>query len=190
MTNLSLRNRLLIAATLTLVAFLGLAGVALDRAFTTSARETVKDQLKTQINALLTVVEVDSTGMLQVPEQLPESRLTSPNSGLYAVILDGTGSILWRSASSIGIELDYVQVSGPGQESFFQARSQFGEAFYYSFGVTWETETGKEVELTFAMINDNRAYRQIVRSHRNELFFWLGTTGLLLLLMHLGYLIY
>jgi two-component system sensor histidine kinase PhoQ len=182
-SNLSLRNRLLIAATLTLVAFLGLAGVALDRAFTTSARETVKDQLKTQINTLLTVVEVDDGGMLVVPDRLPESRLTSPNSGLYAVILDGDGEVLWRSNSSIGIELEFLQVAEPGQESFFQVRGQFDNSFYYSFGITWEIETGKEVELTFAMINESRAYEQIVRSHRNELFFWLGITGVLLLLM-------
>ena len=113
MTNISLRNRLLLAATLTLIAFLGLAGVALDRAFVTSARETVRDQLKTQINALLTVTEVNRYGELVVPDQLPESRLASPNSGLYAAILDGEGRVLWRSKSSIGIELEYLETSDP-----------------------------------------------------------------------------
>ena len=113
-------------------------GVALDRAFQANAKVSVKNQLKTQISALLTVLEIDSEGNLSIPERMPENRLTSPNSGLYAVILDEQGRIIWRSRSSIGIPLDYLQVAQPGRESF-----------YYSFEITWEVGLAKEVALTW-----------------------------------------
>jgi len=88
-----------LSATFTLVAFLGLAGIALDKSFVSSAKLTVKNQLKTQVNALLTVMEIDQRGNLVMPERMPEPRLSSPNSGLYAVIIDNHGN-LFRSVAS------------------------------------------------------------------------------------------
>lgn len=183
MSTLSLRKRLLIAATFTLIAFLGLAGVALDRAYQSSAKVAVKNQLKTQINALLTVLEIDEAGKLILPDRMPESRLTSPNSGLYAVILDGNGELVWRSKSSLGMSFDELEIAAPGQEKFFQISDELNAPFYYSFGITWELDLDKEIELTLAMVNESRNYIQIIRSHRKELVFWLGMAGVLLLLM-------
>ena len=183
MSTLSLRKRLLIAATFTLVAFLGLAGVALDRAFVSSAKITVKEQLKTQINALLTVVEIGDQGELIVPDTMPESRLASPNSGLYAVIMDRYGDIIWRSHSSLGISTEYFSITSPGQENFYQVTDEDDSPFYYSFGIAWEIDIGKEIELTLAILNESTHFIQVIRKHRNELIFWLGMAGLLLLLM-------
>ena len=100
-----MRKRLLVAATLTLISFLGLAGVALDRAFVSSTRVTVKNQLKSQVNALLTLMDINASGDLVFPESMPETRLISPNSGLYAFILNHQGEVIWRSSSSVGIRL-------------------------------------------------------------------------------------
>jgi two-component system sensor histidine kinase PhoQ len=183
LSTLSLRKRLLFAATFTLVAFLGLAGIALDRAFIASAQVSLKNQLKTQINALLTVLEIDEQGELIIPDRMPDSRLTSPSSGLYAIILDQAGDIIWRSKSSVGIPLENLQVAQPGQELFFQFTEKLNSPFYYSFGITWEVDPEKEVELTLAMINDSQNYIQFIQSHRKELVFWLGMAGILLLLM-------
>jgi len=71
---LSLRKRLLIAAAILLVTFLGLAGFALDRAFISSAEVSLKNQLRTQTFALLSVLEVDAEGNIILPAQLPEAR--------------------------------------------------------------------------------------------------------------------
>jgi two-component system sensor histidine kinase PhoQ len=178
LSTLSLRKRLLFAATFTLVAFLGLAGIALDRAFIASAQVSLKNQLKTQINALLTVLEIDEQGELIIPDRMPDSRLTSPSSGLYAIILDQAGDIIWRSKSSVGIPLENLQVAQPGQELFFQFTEKLNSPFYYSFGITWEVDPEKEVELTLAMINDSQNYIQFIQSHRKELVFWLGMAGI------------
>ncbi len=183
MSTLSLRNRLLFAATFTLISFLGLAGIALDRAFIASTKVSVKNQLKTQINALLTVLEIDDEGALIIPDRMPESRLTSPNSGLYAVIMDEGGQKIWRSESSVGIPLNNLQTAQPGRETFYQLANSLDSPFYYSFGITWEVDPDKDVELTLAIINESQNYIQVILSHRKELVFWLGMAGVLLLLM-------
>ncbi len=183
MSTFSLRKRLLVGATFMLIAFLGLAGVALDRAFILSSKSTVKNQLKTQVNALLTVLEIDENGQLIFPERMPETRLTSPNSGLYAIILDEVGGVIWRSQSSVGISLDYLEVAEPGRELFFQINDRIDSPFYYSFGITWEIDLDREVQLSLIMITESRNYLQFIRSHRQELVFWLGMAGLLLLIM-------
>ncbi len=183
MSTSSLRTRLLVSATFTLVAFLGLAGIALDKSFVSSAKLTVKNQLKTQVNALLTVMEIDQRGNLIMPERMPEPRLSSPNSGLYAVIIDSHGNVLWRSNSSLGLRLDSLVIAKPGSEIFVQVGGKLDSPFYYSFGVNWELELNRSIHLSLVMLNESRNYRQTIRSYRKDLFFWLGMAGLLLLAM-------
>lgn len=183
MSTLSLSNRLLLAATFTLIAFLGLAGVALDRAFIASAGVTVKNQLKTQVHALLKVLEIDDTGSLIIPDSVLETRLTMPNSKLYSAILDSRGKILWRSKSSVGIELNRLETAAPGKETFSQVGESLSSPFYYSFGASWGVDLDRYVDLTLVMINESENYIQTISSYRRELVFWLGTAGILLLIM-------
>ena len=168
------------ATTFTLVVFLGLAGMALDRAFVSSAEITQKNQLRAQVNSLLTIIEILADGTLVVPQRMAEARLLSPNSGLYAVILNDRGEILWRSVSSLGINLDSIKGAVPGTKSFFQLGDTLDSPFYYSFGVTWVLSANREVSISMVMINESRNFVQIIQSYRRELVFWLGMAGILL----------
>jgi len=179
----SLRKRLLVAATLTLIAFLGLAGVALDRAFVSSTRVTVKNQLKSQVNALLTLMNIDENGFLVFPENMPETRLISPNSGLYAFILNHEGDVIWRSGSSVGILTDQIVPISPGVESFYQVDGKLEAPFHYGFGIAWEYDIGRFQQLSLVMVAESDSFVQAISSHRNVLAFWLGTAGLFLLIM-------
>ena len=187
MSTLSLKNRLLISAAFTLIAFLGLAGFALEQAFIPSAKGIVKEHLRAQRNALLTLVSIPSKDVFSVQESLPESRLTLPNSGLYAVILDHSGNIIWRSRSSVGINLDIFETTATGMENFYQVSDDPGSPFYYSYGVEWEysPQTQETLAFTLGILHESREYRELIRSHRNELIFWLGLAGTLLLVMQL-----
>ncbi|MCY3768873.1 MAG: ATP-binding protein [Gammaproteobacteria bacterium] len=187
MSTLSLKNRLLISAVFTLIAFLGLAGFALEQAFIPSAKGIVKEHLRAQRNALLTMVSIPSKDVFSVQESLPESRLTLPNSGLYAVILDQAGNIIWRSRSSVGIALDIFGTTATGRENFYQVSDDPGSPFYYSYGVEWEysPDTQDTLAFTLGILHESREYRELIRSHRNELIFWLGLAGTLLLVMQL-----
>ena len=77
---LSLNARLIVSASVVLAAFLGLAGVALDRAFAESALARVNDRLQSRIYALIAAAEPEN-GALALPEGLPEPRLSVPQSG-------------------------------------------------------------------------------------------------------------
>ncbi len=185
MNTLSLRKRLFIAAALILVTFLGLAGFALDRAFISSAEVSLKNQLRTQTFALLSVLEVNAEGEIVLPAQLPEARLLVPNSGLYAVIVDHKNNTSWQSPSSIGIDLNDLEKEIQGSESFYRDGSSLDSPFRYSFSISWETEDNNEYEFTLVLIEASQHFAAFVDEHRGKIILWLGMVGAFLLSMQM-----
>ncbi len=185
MSTLSLRKRLLLAATIILITFLGLAGVALDRAFISSARVSLKNQLRTQTFALLSVLEVDPGGGVLLPKQLPEARLLIPNSGLIAVILDQSGKSIWQSDSALGVNVTGLSKELRGSESFVQEQDALSSPFRYSFSISWETEDNIEHEFTLVMIESSDHFMAFVSEHRRKIILWLGLAGVFLLIMQM-----
>ena len=141
---MSLRRRLLLAAAIILVTFLGLAGFALDRAFISSAEVSLRNQLRTQTFALLSVLEVDTGGGIVLPDLLPEARLMVPNSGLYSFIINGQEQLVWQSGSSLGVEVPPMDAETRGSETFLQVGDSLSSPFRYSFSISWETEDSIE----------------------------------------------
>ena len=84
----SLRSRLLVAASVVLVAFLGLTGLTLDSAFRDSALTAVQSRLQAQVYMLLGAANLDAFNRLTFPQALPEARFSMPDSGLYADVMD------------------------------------------------------------------------------------------------------
>ena len=95
----SLRWRLLLAAALVLLLFMGLTGWALDSAYQHSARQALQDRLEARLYALMAVAELDQRGALKMPVSLQDERFNLPGSGLYAQILDGKNQVGWQSRS-------------------------------------------------------------------------------------------
>ena len=168
-------------ATFLLVTFLGVVGFALERAFVSPARETIKNQLKTDVYTLLRIFDFADDGTLVVPEGMPArlSGLSSLNSQLYAFIVDSEGEILWRSRSSVGINPGELPVVASGEEDF----SRVGEAFRYSYGVEWGAGRDRHIDLTWVMLDRSDYYRKTIQLYRKELFLWLGLAAVILLIM-------
>src|SRR5688500_20160610 len=80
----SLQARQLLAASLGLLAFLALAGYALDRAFVDVAGEVQRDRLKSYASAYAGDIDFLRNGEIYVPETPPDERFERPGSGLYA----------------------------------------------------------------------------------------------------------
>ena len=141
---LSLNARLVVSASVALVAFLSLAGWTLDRAFRDSALSAARDRLTGQVYLLLGAAELDSSGALFVPEVLPEARFASPASGLYGEVLTQTGDVVWRSPSMVSERIDERVAGEPGEMVFSQTRSTTGTPLLtVGFGVLWETERAR-----------------------------------------------
>lgn len=183
MKRLSLRRRLLIAAAFILLTFLGLAGIALDRAFISSAELSQRTQLRTQTFALLSVLEVDTDGSIVMPRLLPEARLMVPNSGLHALIIDDQNRQVWQSGSALGVESGSYENQPPGTERFFQQGDSLDSPFQYSFSISWETERGETHAFTLVLIEAGKLFPNIVSEHRSKIVIWLGLAAFFLLIM-------
>ena len=82
----SLRARQLLAASLALVAFLALAGWALDRAFVDTAEDNLRQRLKSYALYYTDKVEFGRNGTLIPPYNTPDPRIDMPDSGKYAQV--------------------------------------------------------------------------------------------------------
>lgn len=181
--NLSLRGRLLLAATVVLIAFLGLAGYALDRAFRSSALTALESELQAQIYALLAATEVDRAGRIVLPDALPESRLMTTGSGLYAVVLDAGGAVQWRSPSAVGNDLAGFLPAAPGKSVFRRVAAKPDPVFAFSFGVSWETAPDSALLLTYVIAAEQAGLARQQAAFRRTLALWLGAAALVLLLV-------
>ena len=113
---LSLQARQMLAASLALVAFLGLTGYALDRAFVDTAQNALRERLADLANGYLSGSELDRSRAFISPETPPDIRFMIPGSGLYASVR-GDG-LRWESASSLGRSLPPVAFLEPGERRF------------------------------------------------------------------------
>lgn len=180
-STLSLNARLVVSASVVLVAFLGLAGWTLDRAFRDSALSAARDRLQGQVYLLLGAADLDASGRLFVPEGLPEARFASPASGLYGEILNEKGDVVWRSPSMVSESFAHPIAENRGRLVFIQTRSTAGTPlFVVDFGVVWETDAGQERDFSVRVAETRDAFDAQVVSFRHSLWGWFLAAGLVL----------
>src|SRR5512141_10146 len=112
----SLQSRQLLAASIGLVAFLALAGFALDRAFVDVAGQGLRDRLKAYAFTYAGGIEFARDGSLIPPEVPPDGRFDRPGSGLYADVQLPNGR--WISGSARGPQLPRGEVLAGREEVF------------------------------------------------------------------------
>jgi len=182
--NRSLHSRLLLAASAALLAFLGLAGLALDAAFRNRTEVAVEDRLQGQVRSLLVAADLDEGGSLRMAEEPPEHRFRQIGSGLYARITDAGGRQVWESPSLLDKSLSAGRPLMPGQSSF-ESVDMPGErpVFLYRFGVAWETMEGGVANFQFSAAEDTRRYDNETGAFRRTLWVWLGGATVVLLVV-------
>ncbi|WP_237700443.1 ATP-binding protein [Methylophaga thiooxydans] len=180
--NLSLSTRLLIAVSLVLTAFLGLSAISLNNAFESSAESEQKKRLKNYIYTLLTAAELNEQGELIMSNDLAEPKFSIPNSGLYAQITNER-KIIWQSPSALGHFLVLPFNPGPSQEHYAVVDMDAGITLQnLAFGIVWETDTGEEIDYTINVAEDMSTLREQTAGFQRSLWYWLGGTGLMLLI--------
>jgi two-component system sensor histidine kinase PhoQ len=182
-TQLSIHQRLLLAASLVLTAFLGLTGLALDKAFRSSAEEALQARLYSSVYALLAAAEEGEEGVLKMPPVLTDPRFNRPGSGLYAHVEGTQTGYRWQSGSSVGEELDLVRTMAAGESSIERESLQSGESVMsLNYGVVWEDFNGRELGYTLMVAEDLSPHLEQISAFRNTLMLWLGGAAVLLLL--------
>jgi len=173
----SLRSRLLVAAMVVLVFFLGLMGLVLDDAFRRSAEESVREKLILQVYGLLSLTE-DESGTLSLPEAMQEPLFNSLGSGLYGFVLRDDASELWRSISALDVnvagEISRLVVANreTGQPQFGKLGLGGHLVYYLIYRVNW---LGAEHAgyFQYVIIEDSSGVDASLASYRNSLWGWL-----------------
>jgi len=187
----SLRARQLLAASLALLAFLALAGYALDRAFVDTAEDNLRQRLKSYALYYTDKVEFGRNGTLIPPYNTPDPRFDMPDSGMYAqVVLQGVPP--WGSNSTLGPELPVPRMLGALEESFEgplpirRADGSESEAYRYGVGYAWPaTHQHAEIPYSIYIFEDAQALSAQIRVFRGSLWVYLGGAGVILLLLQM-----
>jgi two-component system sensor histidine kinase PhoQ len=187
----SLQARQLLAASLGLVAFLALAGYALDAAFADTARANLRERLKNYATAYAGGIDFTRDRSLYIRELPPDPRFDVPGSGLYLQVVMPGGH--GNSMSAEGPILPEVsgRMLAPRQEVFegplpiTDIDGTSGEVYRYGLGLVWGGDGMPESEFpyTIYVMEDSRALGAQLRVFRNAVWFWLGVTGLILLML-------
>lgn len=178
---ISLNRRLLLASGVTLIVFLGLTGMVLDRAFRASAQEAVRDRLQAHVYALLAAADRDAAGTLRVPADLPEARFSTAGAGLYARVLDGRGQVVWHSPSTLGVQPAFAPPGEPGELVFERLQAQGEHYFGAGLVVVWESPGEGAARYAFQVSEDLSAYQRQVDGFRRSLWGWFAGVALVLL---------
>lgn len=188
---LSLHARQLIAASLGLVAFLGLTGIALDKAFQNSLINNLQERMERYAEVYWADVDLDDQGRI-IDEQMnssPDARFENFRSGLYAQI-QGTRTG-WQSDSVKFFSLPALPLGRLGQAPEFSGPVSLaiGEdssinAFQYTATSSFDSARGPVV-LSLRIFEDEREILRQIVEFRKSLWIYLVVAGLLLVLVQI-----
>jgi two-component system sensor histidine kinase PhoQ len=172
----SIRSRLLIGASLVLLAFMAIAGYAVQRAHADSVRSAHFARLQSSVYLLLAGAELNADGTLAMPPELPEPRLSLPGSGLYARVSNIDRKEEWRSSSTVGQTLAFPEAGAVGEWRF----DEQGRFLFASYTVKWSIGS-HDARLALAVLEDRRDLDRELGAFKRTLSFWLGGASALLL---------
>ncbi len=178
----SLSARLLISVFILLLFFFGATIIALDIAFRNVGEKAREDILDGQLMALLAAAELNFAGELEMPLSLRESRFGNLGSGLYADLQDSDGIHVWRSRSSLGLELPHGPVPDAGAQEFSRLVMDDGTPLLtLSLAVEWELPDGELKPYIFYVAESLDSFNAQVARFRRQLFTWFAAIALILL---------
>ncbi|MDH4109433.1 MAG: ATP-binding protein [Gammaproteobacteria bacterium] len=179
----SLSARLLLSVSLLLLVFFGATIVVLDVAFREAGERSQEDILDGQLMALLAAAEPDDGGELVMPPDLPEPRLGTIGSGLYAELGAQGSAPVWRSRSSLGLHVPFPAAPQPGNHVFSRIQLADGTPLMaLSLSVEWELPSGEFRPYTFNVAESLDSFNAQVAAFRRQLFGWFAAVALIMLL--------
>jgi two-component system sensor histidine kinase PhoQ len=183
-----LRARQLLAASIGLVAFLFLAGYALDKAFVSTAEQNLRHRLKGYAMSYANKVEFARDGSLIPPELPVDPRFTQPGSGLYAEVR--LPNARWGSDSTLGPGMQEVPMLAPLQEVFTgpvpitQVDGSEGSVYRFGLGTVYANR-GPDAEFPYSIYvsEDSKVLSSQLRTFRGALWVYLTAAGIFMLLL-------
>src|SRR5690606_38463154 len=101
----SLRARVLLWVSVALIALFALTVAALDVTFRQTTDSARRDLLEVQLLGLAAFAEPTADGALTLPAEAISPQFSLADSGLYGMLWDEEGKVLWRSLSLVDRDL-------------------------------------------------------------------------------------
>jgi len=189
----SLRARQLLAASGGLLAFMTLASWALTAVFADIARANLRERLKNYTLAYVGSIDFTRDRSLYIREQPPDPRFDIPGSGLYLQVVMPHNFVNSLSAEGPVLPNPRDLMLDPHQEVFegpltmIQLDGNPGQAYRYGLGLVWGGVGGVEAEFpyTIYVLEDAKVLGSQLREFQQAVWFWLGISGVVLLLMQI-----
>lgn len=181
---LSLAARAALATGFALAAFLGLTGLAQNKANYASELSAMHDRLHNYAIAYITGTDITRGGKVTTPDSQPSPDFSRPGSGLYAIIV-GNDGYRWTSSSALGRDFDFVRMLAPGETGFEPVETRSGKLYVFSYGVSLDSTDKRSVPLTFAVAQTEDQFERQVATYRRTQFLWLAMLGMMLMLLQL-----
>lgn len=179
----SLSSRLLLAVSLLLLVFFGATIVVLDSAFREAGVEAERNLLDGQLIALLAAADTTPGGELAMPVAMPEPRLETIGSGLYAELRQSGSKVVWRSPSSLGLDIPFGSAPPPGPPQFRELALADGTPLMsLAISVQWELADGELAPYSFHVANSLDSFNAQLAAFRRQLFSWFAAVALIMLL--------
>ncbi|WP_455211295.1 ATP-binding protein [Kaarinaea lacus] len=180
---LSLNLRVLIAASIVLISFFGIAGVTLDRAYYVSVEEALIDRLQGQVYTLIATTGLDDNNKILISDSAADVLYFVAGPDLYAQIALDDGEPLWQSQSLDSRTLSFATGLKRNEMRFSKFTLEDGQAFaVLSYGVGWD-DTHRQQVYIYSVAEDLRSFQRKISSFRNKLWGLLGGVGLVLLIV-------
>ena len=180
----SLSSRLLLSVSLLLLFFFGATIVVLDTAFREAGEQAREDILDGQLMMLLAAAEPNIYGELEVPVDLRESRFSSLDSGIYGELRDDSDDPVWRSRSSLGLNISYGTPPVLGTHQFSRVTMDDGTPLMaLTLAVEWELASGVLKPYTFSVAESMDSFNAQLGEFRGQLFGWFAAIALIMLLI-------
>ncbi len=178
----SLSARMLAVASLVMVAFFGITGLVLDRAWRIEVEDEQHERLRLLAYTLIAAIEPAADGGIHLAHPIPELRLFVPGSGVYASIHRNDGRPGWISPSADGLDFSAPSGLERMEQRFDRLEAGDGVALEaFSIGMTWVPDMARARTFTVTVAEDVAARQAAIADFRRILWGWLAVLALILL---------
>lgn len=182
----SIAARLLLGASLVLAAFVTLTYVAVKHSVHQRAEEALNTKMQGLVYGLLGASElVDDKQLTVIEAELPEQRLLSPVTGIYAEVRDSGNNIVWSSRSSVATIPAVQDVPVGTWQNVHRDKGTSEEVRAVQFKAIYVSENGSEPVFTFQVAEDATEFSASLASFDRNLWITLLLAALALLAVQL-----
>jgi two-component system, OmpR family, sensor histidine kinase PhoQ len=184
-SSFSLSLRLFIASAVLLPPLLAFSSHMLNHAMLRSQQTAERNLLRGQIHLLLGAAQPNKKG-LKLPDNLPESRFSTVNSGLIGWIIDSNDKIYWMSKSgdlAEKTELPQFNQAFVAGKEYYASFTLGGEEYYaLTYDTLWEINK-QDKRYRFVVAHNQGSMQAELNAYQKRLWKWLAGLALLLVIV-------